>query len=323
MDKKIPKKISSEDTQIIPSIPDLDKKTSAILSECPIHEMNHTNNWEKTNIPVVGGYIQSLHRSIKDLPQTRPVVIITGWGATFEGFQEVFSILRDIPELYIIETREKNSSRLEKNASMDMSQQARDLQQTIEYLNLQNQDFILFGSCWGASIILQGLIDKSLTAPTIVVLDPMHRLWYPRWLLKYVSPYLPAFIFNLLKPIMKASALRGMNERVQRQRAVDFINNGNIAKWKKVAEAVTDFELFGNLAKVNEEVFVVNGTHDKIHDQKNYPKIAKELPRGRFIFLEANESERTHLMGCIIKEFVITDRKNGIPLKLKQFEVQL
>ena len=303
--------------------PELDKKTSAMLDECTIFEMNHQDHWKKFDIPVENGYIQIRHRSINGLSKSRPVVVIPGWGATFEGFQEVFSILRDIPELYVIETREKNSSRLEKNARMDMSQQARDLDRAIEYLELKDQDFILFGSCWGASILLQGLIDKSLTAPTIVAMDPMHRLWYPKWVLKYVSPYLPVFILNLIKPIMKASALRGMNEKVQRQRAVDFIDKGDIGKWKKVAEAVTEFELFGNMSQVNEEVFVFNGTHDKIHDQKNYPKIARELPRGRFLSMETDESERTHLMGCVIKEFAGTSSGEGIPPKLAEFEQQL
>ena len=69
-------------------------------------------------------------------------------------------------------------------------------------------------------------------------------------------------------------------------------------KWKKSAEAARDFELYGTLAAVRGEVFVLNGTADKVHDPADYPRMAAEMPRGRFLFTPTVESRRELLLGA-------------------------
>ena len=114
-----------------------------------------------------------------------------------------------------------------------------------------------------------------------------------------------------------------MTEQVQRQRADDFIEHADLWKWKRTGVQVNDFELFGNLYQIAEEVFVINGTHDLIHDSADYPKIAQELPRGKFLRFSTNEANRELFMGLIAREFATVDRKQGIPPSLQIFEVPL
>ncbi|QEE15522.1 hypothetical protein DSAG12_01348 [Promethearchaeum syntrophicum] len=73
-----------------------------------------------------------------------------------------------------------------------MNQKAKDVGVALKFLELNgNNDFILMGPCWGGAVILQGLMTKTITAPSIVTIDPMHRLWYPQWMLNYIVPILP------------------------------------------------------------------------------------------------------------------------------------
>jgi len=127
----------------------------------------------------------------------------------------------------------------------------------------------------------------------------------------------------MLKPLVKWLKLHKMTESVQRQRAEDFIEQADLWKWKRTGVQVNDFELFGNLHQIAEEVFVINGTHDLIHDSKDYPKIAQELPKGRFLRFSTNEANRELFMGLIAREFAKVARQQGIPPSLHIFEVPL
>ena len=174
--------------------------------------------------------------------------------------------------------------------------------------------------CWGASIVLHGLIEGSLDAPTVLVADPMHTLWFPKWILRYVSPVLPAPVLLALRPFVARSMLGDMQEPTQKLRAYAFVYGADPWKWKKAAEAAWDFELFGRLSGIGREVFVLNGTNDKIHDQRHYPRIAMEMPRGRFIYMQTNERHRERLFGVAALEFARVSAGEGLPASLARFE---
>ncbi len=276
-------------------------------------------------VPVEDGEIRIFHVKPKNPIAVRPIVLVPGWGSLPAGFRDFYSVLHQRAELYYIETREKQSSRLDKKvARLSMSQKAKDIQDALDFLGLSgDRDFVLLGTCWGGALLFQGLLDASIRAPTLVALDPMHRLWYPEWMLRYVFPLLPVFIVKMIKPILKKLALAGMKEQVQRRRAEDFIDGAEIWKWKKAAQSVRDFELFGKLSRLQEEVFVFNGTGDKIHDPLNYPRIAREIPRGRFFYMPTDESLRERMMGLIALEFAKVTGDQGVPASLAMFEKKI
>ncbi|MHA1200257.1 MAG: alpha/beta hydrolase [Candidatus Heimdallarchaeaceae archaeon] len=292
--------------------------------------------------PVDDGEIRIYHFKPDNPISKRPLVLIPGWGGTEIGYVDFYEVIHDKVECYYIETREKRSSKLDrKNAKMDMNQKAKDIQDVINYLKLDKEDFVLFGTCWGGAILLHGLIDGTIDAPTIMTHDPMHTLWFPKWFLKYVTPFLPVFAIKMMKPILRRIQMRGMNEEVQRKRAENFIDmrgmneevqrkraenfidNAEPWKWKRAAESVRDFELFGNISGITKEVFIINGTQDKIHDQVTYTKIAAEMPYSRFIFIKTDESRRERLMGLVALEFSKVTKDDGIPPSLKDFEKKI
>ena len=128
------------------------------------------------------------------LPGTvRPIVFIPGWGTVLEGFTGFFNLIDGRAECYYIETREKNSSRLDRSsARLDMDQKAKDIARALESLGLNRlDDFLLVSTCWGSAVVAHGLIEGILKAPTVLLFDPMHTLWFPRWILRYVSPLTP------------------------------------------------------------------------------------------------------------------------------------
>ncbi|MGA2976544.1 MAG: alpha/beta fold hydrolase [Spirochaetia bacterium] len=277
---------------------------------------------EEILVSVEGAQIRVLHFPAADPATRRPVVFVPGFGATPEGFQDFYAAVRDRAELFYLETREKASSAITaRRPDMSVSRSAHDIQDALAYLGLSaGRDFVLMAPCWGAAIVLQGLIEGCIDAPTIVAADPMHTLWFPKWLLRYISPLLPVAFVRALRPLLARSMLGNMEEPTQRERAYAFVYGADIFKWKRSAEAARNFELFGRLSAVSKEVFVLNGTHDKIHDQRHYPAIARELSRGRFLYMRADESDRERLFGVAALEFARVSAGEGLPPSLSRYE---
>ncbi len=292
--------------------------------ENPISLDRYNEKFEKIYVPVNEGEILVFHHKPQNPTAVRPIILIPGWGSDLDSFYELYINLIDKVECFHIETREKSSSRLtNKKIPMTVRQSAEDVQQVLSYLKFDgSKDFVLIGTCWGSSIILKGLIDRILPVNnTIVLFDPMHTLWFPKFLLNWFVPLVPNWLGEVIRPIGKWLALFGMKEQVQRKRNSEIIDNAEIWKWKRAAYQARDFELIGNLSSIANEVFILNGTKDKIHDQRFYPLIAQEIPNGRFVFLKTDESNRELLIGKVAREFAGTPGTDGLPLALQPFEM--
>ncbi len=278
---------------------------------------------EQILVPVAGAEIRVFHFPAHEPGVQRPVVMAPGFGATPQGFQDFYEALRGKVDLYYVETREKPSSRiLDRRADMSVGQSARDIAHVLGCLGL-GRDFVLMAPCWGASIVLEGLIQGTLAAPTIVLADPMHTLWFPKWVLRLVSPILPVGAVRAMRPLLARAMLGGMEEPTQKERALAFVYGADVWKWKKSAEAARDFELFGRLGGISREIFVLNGTTDRIHDQSNYPRIAREMPGGRFLFMPTDERNRERLFGVAALEFARVSAADGLPESLARFEKKI
>ncbi len=275
-------------------------------------------------VPVPEGELRVLHAPAVDGAARRPIVMLPGFGATLEGWQDFYGLTESRVDLYVIETLEKRTTRLHSEApDLGVLRMAEVLQRALDHLGLSGRDFVLFASCWGSTIVLEGLIQGALTAPTVAAYDPMHAMWFPPWFLRHISPRLPAWLIDRLRGPIKDVALRGMDEPTQRQRTEAFIAAADAFRWKTAAEAAADEELFGRLGGIREEVLVFNGSHDKIHDRSLYPRVAREIPRGRFFDMEVDESERERLSAVIALELARVSADEGVPETLAPFEVAL
>jgi len=274
-------------------------------------------------VPVEGGEIRVIHVKPKKPLNKRAIVFVPGWGGLQEGLNILFEVLHDEIEFYYIETREKKTSRIKRRkADMSIQRKAIDIMQVIDYLKIDKDNYTIIGPCWASTIYLQGILDNNFEAKSILAFDPMHKLWFNKFLLN-LEPVIPAFVVVIFKPILMFFAFLGMKEKAQKERNQSFVRSSVMWKWKKAAYKVKDLELFGTLSSITQEILVFNATKDKVHNQEDYPKLAKEMPKGRFFFLNTIEVNRERIMCVIIKEFAKTDMKTNIPPILREFEKDL
>jgi hypothetical protein len=307
--------------------PEQEQKAASMLNSV---RQEAPNFWEEGvtdsfYLPVDEGEIRCFHWKPESPVSLRPVVFVPGWGIPPVCYIDYFEVLYRRVECYYLETREKTSSRMDhRKVRMDLSQKAKDIGVVLDQLDLKgSRDFVLMAPCWGAAMLLQGLIDKTINAPTIITVDPMHTLWFPKWILKYIGPILPTFIVPLLKPFFRRALLGDMTEPVQQQRAYAVLEDAEVWKWRSAAIQVRDYELYETAHLIRGPVIVANGTNDKIHDQRDYPRIARLIPDSRFIYMKTGEENREYLMGLIALEFAKVRARDGIPESLQEFEKEV
>ena len=270
------------------------------------------NFWEEPTakihwIPVEDGEIRVVHIKPNNRKSKRPVIFISGWQAMPYQFADVYKIFHERVEVYFVETREKYTSKIPKRKTdFSLSQKAKDVQNTINYFNLQDKDFVLFGTCWGATVILQGLLDGTLKAPTICIFSPMHKLWFNEFILKVIVPFIPGFVVGILMKILSRVIFLGEKAKTQKNRMELTVREGVGWKWKRAARAARNLELFGKLEAIHEEILVISGTHDRVHKAYDYPRFADELPNGRFFHFGIEEYEREMFMGVLLYELSLT-----------------
>ena len=275
-------------------------------------------------VPVENGEIRVLHIKPEKPESVRPIVFLSGWQTMPHQFTELYKILHNRVEFFFIETREKNTSKIKRQkADLSLTQKAKDVKKVIEYFNLTGKDFVLFGTCWGAAILFQGLLDRTLKAPTYVTFSPMHKLWFNKFLLKFIVPFLPAFIISVLMKLVSYVLFIGEKAETQKNRMQLTMKEGTAWKWKKAARAARDFELFGKLNQIEEEVIVISGTNDRVHKIYDYPRFADELQNGRFFYFGFEEDEREIMMGTLIYELSVGSTKSGIPEFFKDYEIKI
>jgi len=189
--------------------------------------------------------------------------------------------------------------------------------------NSEGKRPIVFIPGWGTSIIIHGLRRGIFSAPSLAVLDPMNEIWFSKWVIRYIVPLTPVWFWGMIKTLLKHVLLFGMKEKVQKARTGLFIDGAETWKWVSAGRATVDFHLPGDLEAVKDEVWVFNGSGDRIHDQRLYPHIAKHIPRGRFFYMKTQESDREKLMGYIALELSRVTGDRGIPPSLAGCEKNL
>lgn len=271
--------------------------------------------------PVVGGEHRVLHLAGSGTGG-RPVVFVPGWGASIAGWQDFFGLLQGEVELYVIETLEKSTTRIDRGPhDRTVLQTARNVASTIESLGLG--DYALFGACWGGAILLEGLIEGLFEeAPVVLAYDPMHSMWFSPLFLKGVASWLPLVCIEAVRAPLSYFAIRGLDQPVQRERTKAFIADADVWRWRAYSVAAADFELYGRLSKVSREVLVVNGANDAIHDRSQYPKVARELPKGRMFYREVDESQRERF-AAVVAEALAGSSGSAVPELLLEMEQDL
>ena len=272
-------------------------------------------------IPVEAGEIRVFHHKPKNPITKRPILFVPGFGTSMWAWREFSLPFVEQGEFYFLETREKKSSKFKHRLKADMSlkQVAKDINTGIQHLDLDKKDYVLFGTSFCGGAILKGLIDKIMTARTIVLFDPFFKLLYYRKLISFLR-FVPPSILSMIRYILGRIALKGEGNETQRKRAKFIRDEAVMWKWRKASVSILKSNLIDDLSKIDEEVVIFAGTQDKHHPSGVYEEVAQRIPKSRYFLALSPEDKRELICGAIGLEFCKIMADEGVPDSLKTFE---
>ncbi|HUT79956.1 MAG TPA: alpha/beta hydrolase [Candidatus Bathyarchaeia archaeon] len=277
------------------------------------------------DIPVDGGTIRVYHHKPQNITAKRPIVFLPGFATTPEIWSIFHKTHHGNTEYYHIETREKNSAHIERKRKTDLSinRFALDVAKVINFFGLDNNDYVLFGTCLCGGVVLHGLINKILNPPTTIVFDPFVKWTQSRFLIKFIMPILPPFMLGLIKYLLAKILISKMKNEVQKERDMAVVDSAIPWVWRKFSIQNLKHDLTNDLNKITNEVYVFHGPKDKYHPDEVFQNIAKEIPKGHYFQMITSDDLRELLAGVIATEYSKITKNNDIPKTLEPYEVVL
>lgn len=272
-------------------------------------------------MPVPDGHVRVLHHRPQRIQAKRPVVILPGFSATVPPWQGCYAKLQGHTEFYVIETLEKSTTRIE-GRSHDLSflAFARQADTAVQALGLPGQDYVLMASSLLATSLFAGLPHGLLDAPTKVALDPLRRMWFPRFFLKWFLPAVPEWFVDWARGPVAQLALRGMAP-AQKARAEAFLEAADPYRWKRAAMHNAVFDLFDVTPVITQQVTLLLGVGDKVHDDTVARRAASELPDARLLVVPSEPLVRERMAGAVISAMARISAADPLPSELVEFLV--
>lgn len=227
--------------------------------------------------------------------QNPPVLFVAGWVSLIEGWQRVLvEMTRDFV-VYYIETREKISSRTNGTAGFGVEDIGQDLPALVKYFQLEPENYVLFGSSLGATVILDAIshlnpppLCQVLIGPNAVFRVPalgmlVVHLFYPGWYLAFRP---------LVKWYLRNFRLDVRSDYAQYQKYCNALDAADPWKLKKGIKKLAKYEVWPLLPQIQIPTLVVGASKDLLHEPANLKKMVQLMPRATYLDLETNE--KTH-----------------------------
>jgi pimeloyl-ACP methyl ester carboxylesterase len=224
-----------------------------------------------------------------------PVLFIAGFASVIENFRDLLLSLTRSLTVHYVETRDKESSIIPREAGFTVSDIASDISESIEVLNLEEGNYILLAFSLGSTASVEAFRSCSIKKPKLLVLAAPNGKFRVPPIGIFIAKYL-SWSYYIIRPLLKLYIKRfHVNTKDDYEmynissRALDSADPEKMAP--SLLEMVK-YEIWDALDKIDVPVIVIAASKDIFHTHDDALKISSKLRNSRYFDLETNE--RTH-----------------------------
>ncbi len=235
------------------------------------------------------------------------VVFVAGWISRIEGWQEVLIEMTRNFIVYYIETREKVSSKIRGRVAFSVEALGDDVVEIVRCLGLKENEYILFGSSLGATVILDFFRKLNVAPKCLILVGPNAAFFVPIIWKIIVFLFYPRF-YLLLKPFIKwylrTFRMRVDQDYAQYEKYCRALDAADPFKLKKAAMAFWKYQVWGILETVRVPVLILGGSHDKLHEPENLKRMTDMLANACYVDMKTNHETHTARAVEAMQEFL-------------------
>ena len=219
-----------------------------------------------------------------------PVVFIPGWTSVMDGWAPLLSKWVEKRKIYYIETREKRSASAPKKRlkphDFAMVRHIDDLEAVCNSLDL-SEDALWFASSLGATVVLQGLMEKRLQGKGAFLISPNSKFRFSGWMVPLT--WLPWWFYPPMIRIFMPYLRFRLKEKAQYIRYRRTLLNANVFRLKRSLQSNRRYDLPAEFSSVEIPVAVCVAASDTLHTGDDSLGIAERLPYGQLIEVPSNQ----------------------------------
>lgn len=241
------------------------------------------------------------------------IVFVAGWVSLIDGWQKVLREMTKNYTVYYVETREKNTSKVEGKVGFTIDELGNDLHNVIKHFELKDRQYILFGSSLGATTILNSCMDFVLKPMALALVGPNAYFRIPRFgkvLIRSFYPPLYLWFKPYVKWYLKNFRLDVKSDYEQYKKYCGALDAADPWKLKNAAISFFNYSVWNKLPMIDIPALIIGASKDELHEPVNLQKIVSEMKTAVYLDMETNKN--THSEEVVEK---ITDFLIGLKVK--------
>ncbi|USX21731.1 alpha/beta hydrolase [Oxalobacteraceae bacterium OTU3REALA1] len=230
------------------------------------------------------------------------LVFVGGWCTDLSAWDQLLQAACQHFNVFVFESREKNSSVLSGTGPHNLHRVALDLKEAIAAFRINQDACIVLASSWG-TILTAHAIAEGLFSPMLsVFLGPIGRLTFPP-LARTLLPRLPSTLLKLLRPVAYRW-IRHVNREdpVQANRAIQVLASADFNKWKTIGRHVVAGTYYSCFSAIHRACLIIYSRHDRFHDLAETERIIELIPNCSTIHLARTDD----LMSELVIEIILS-----------------
>lgn len=237
------------------------------------------------------------------------IVFVAGWISQMDAWKSVLQeMTKDFTVLYV-ETREKISSRMERNAEYSIEAIGGDIVHLIEQWNLPPKGYIIVGSSLGATVTVE--CHHSITIPpaAVVLINPnavfrVPFLWKAVITLFYPPMYLA--IKPFVKFYLKHFRMNVKADAAQYKKYCSALDAADPWKLKKAVLSIARYSIWHRLESIDSPVLMIGAMQDTLHEPEHFRMIASKIRNVTIVDLNTNAETHSPRTVDAIRTFLPT-----------------
>lgn len=198
-------------------------------------------------------------------PSGITILFIPGYASVPMSWNDLWDCIYEEFDLYVLETREKITSKVKWSHKGDMNRSGMDIGDALRGLKLDSKKTVIFCASASALYTMRGLVEKWIDEPLgIIMIGPVRTPVLPAKLI-YITKFTPSFLIDgLLSTIGKLWIGTVVPKGVQRDRYRQYVGTASAMRWKKT-KAVTFWDGTEDFKKLKVRSLMVGAIQEELH----------------------------------------------------------